>query len=58
MVIGLNILANREYETEYSMSKKKQAKMIEKGLTKTQFHKMLSITSQPTKKSENEKSQA
>jgi hypothetical protein len=57
-VIGLRIWANNKYETEYSMSKKKQAKAIEKGLTKTQFHKMLNIASQPIKKSEKGKSQA
>ncbi len=56
MVIGLDIQANRKYETEYSVSKKRQAKIIEKGLTKTQFHKMLGKASQPIKKSEKEKS--
>lgn len=50
-VLTLRIWANNRYEVDYSMTKKKQAKLEEQGLTKTQFHKMLAKASQPIKKS-------
>lgn len=50
-VLTLRIWANNRYEVDYSMTKKKQAKLEEQGLTKTQFHKMLAKASQPIKES-------
>lgn len=48
--LGLRIWANNKYEVDYSMTRKKQAKLEEQGLTKTQFHKMLAKVSRPIKK--------
>lgn len=50
-MLGLRIWANDKYEVDDSMTKKKQAKLEEQGLTKTQFHRMLAKVSRPIKKS-------
>ncbi len=49
-MLGLRIWANDRYKVDYSMTKKKQAKLEEQGLTKTQFHKMLAKVSRRIKK--------
>lgn len=55
-VIGLRIWANNRYEVDYAMNKKKLTKLIDKGLSKIQFHRILDKASQPVKKSEKGKS--